>query len=469
MGSAARGGNRVRPRRSRFVRETVTMRHLLSVLFAMSLAHTCLAQINVTSLPLVCNKAGQTYVIANDLISSSGAAITVQADNVKINGNGKTLTFGTTGLGYGILLSQSVDNLEVYNLRIVQGTGGGRAIENNTNGINGLSLHDLQIVSEKQVNQPISLRSLPNTSGISITRNTISVNGTQPDSGNGIVIEGSDSKITGTVSQNTITLGNMVEAGRSACIRITGFIVPLEVWGNTLNMHHGYQGEGVQSWNASDNIIRDNTVNMHCMDCRGLLLDGASNGNRVFGNKIYQFSSDGFQYGIRVRYASSNNEIYNNLVQGTSSPHNRIGIYLGEEQINTWPTGPPANNRIVNNTFTCPSECISIRQASESNYFGCNKIQASEGEAIYILPYDQPIRNLSFVSNTVTVSAGNKKVIFDPFGTTSHPANPVVFCGGDIQAPHIDGVSGTDYIIQAGPCGQSCGAPSAPKNLVIRK
>ena len=445
------------------------MRHLLSVIFAVFLAHTCQAQINVTSLPLVCNKAGQTYVIANDLTSSSGAAITVQADNVKINGNGKTLTFGTAGFGYGITLSQSVDNLEVYNLRIVQGPFGGRAIENNTMRINGLSLHDLQIVSENQVNQPISLRSLPDTSGISITRNTISVNGTVPDSGNGIVIEGSDSKITGTVSQNTITLGNKVEAGRSACIRITGFSGPLEIWGNTLNMYHGFQGEGVQSWNASDNIIRDNTVNMHCMECRGLLIDGASNRNRVYGNKIYQFSSDGFQYGIRVRYASSNNEIYNNLVQGTSSPHERIGIYLGEAQLNTWPIGPPANNRIVNNTFNCPSECISIRQGSESNYFGCNKIQATEGEAIYILPYDQAMRNLSFVNNTVTVSGGNKKVVFDPFGSTPHPANPVVFCGGDILAAQITGDAGTDYVIKAPPCSENCGAPSAPKNLAIRK
>ena len=445
------------------------MRHLLSVSFAIFLAHTCHAQINVTSLPLVCNKAGQTYVIANDLTSSSGAAITVQADNVKINGNGKTLTFGTSGSGYGIFLSQSVDNLEVYNLRIVQGPGGGRAFENNNQGVNGLSLHDLQIVSENVVSQPITLRNLPNTSGILISRNTISVNGKTTGDGNGIYIEGGGHKVTGVVSQNTITMGNMVEAGRSACIGITEFSGPLEVWGNTLNMYQGYQGEGLKSWAASDNIIRDNTVNMHCMECRGLLIDGASDRNRVYGNKVYQYSSDGFQYGIRVRYASSNNEIYNNLVQGTSSPHDRIGIYLGEEQTNTLPTGPPANNRIVNNTFTCPSECISIRQGSESNYFGCNKIQASEGEAIYILPYDQAIRNLTFVNNIITVSAGNKKVVFDPFGTTSHPANPVVFCGGDILASQITGDSGTDYVIQAPPCSQNCGAPSAPKNLVVRK
>jgi hypothetical protein len=446
------------------------MRHLLSVSFAIFLAHTCHAQINVTSLPLVCNKAGQTYVIANDLTSSSGAAITVQADNVKIDGNGKTLTFGTGSAGgTGIRLSQSVDNLEVFNLRIVQGSGGGRAFESNSNQVDGLKLHDLQIVSENVVSSGIRLSNLPKTSGISISRNTISVNGISPGSGNGIYIEGDGGTITGAVSQNTITLGNKVEAGRSACIVVTGFSGPLEIWGNTLNMYHGYQGEGLQSWNASDNIIRDNTVNMHCMECRGLLIDGASNGNRVYGNKIYQNPSDGFQYGIRVRYASSNNEIYNNLVQGAAGNHDRIGIYLGESQLQTWPIGPPVNNRIVNNTFICGKECISIRQGSESNYFGCNKIQASEGEAIYVLPYDQAIRNLTFVNNIITVSAGNQKVVFDPFGTTSHPANPVVFCGGDILASQITGDSGTDYVIQAPPCSQNCSAPSAPKNLVVRK
>jgi hypothetical protein len=446
------------------------MRHLPSVIFAVFLAHTCQAQINVTSLPLVCNQAGQTYVIANDLTSASGAAITVRANNVKINGNGKTLTFGTGGEGTGISLSQSVDNLEVFNLRIVQGSGGGRAFENNNNGIDGLNLHDLQIVSENKVTKAINLKNLPKTTGISISRNTISVNGLERWDGGGIFIEGTGETITGTVSENVITMGNNVWQGRSACIVLTGFSGPVEVSGNTLQMYHGDQGEGLQSWNASDNIIRDNTLNMHCSDCRGLLIDGASNHNRVYGNKIYQNPSNGFQYGIRVRFASSNNEIYDNLVQGTPVGHPRIGVYLGESQLQTWPTGPPANNRFVNNTFSCPSECISIRQGSESNYFGCNKIQASEGEAIYILPYDQAMRNLTFVNNIVTVSAGNKKVVFDPFGTTPHPANPVVFCGGDILASQITGISGTDYVIQPAPCSENCGAPSAPKNLqVIRK
>ena len=461
-----RAVRRVRPRRFGFGREINAMRYLLSVSFAMFLAHTCQAQINVTSLPLVCNQSGKTYVIANDLTSSSGVAITVQADNVKINGNGKTLTFGAgSAEGTGISLSQSVDNLEVFNLKIVQGSGGGRSFENNGNGVNGLNLHDLQIVSENKVTKPINLKNLPRTTGISITRNTISVNGTERWDGGGIFVEGTGEQVTGTISKNTITMGNNVWEGRSACIVLTGFGGPMEVWGNTLQMYHGSQGEGVQSWNASDNIIRDNTLNMHCQECRGLLIDGGSNGNHVYGNKIYQNESGGFQYGIRVRYASSNNEIYNNLVQAASSIHSRYGIYLGESQQETWPIGPPSNNRVVNNTFICGSECIHIRQGSESNYFGCNKIQASDGEAIHIYSQDQVLRNLTFVNNIATVSAGSKKVVFDVDGPTPHPANPVVFCGGDIVASQITGVSGLDYVIQPAPCNENCGAPSAPKNL----
>ena len=75
----------------------------------------------INSLPFTCSTPGEVYTIGQNLNINSGTGITINADNVTINGNNKTLTHSTTGAGTGIKIN-SKSGVEIHDLTITQST-----------------------------------------------------------------------------------------------------------------------------------------------------------------------------------------------------------------------------------------------------------------------------------------------------------------------------------------------------------
>lgn len=103
----------------------------------------------INTVPYNCNKTGEAYVLAKD-VWTTGTAITISADNIILNLNDKTITFGTAnGKCNGIETTWNRKNIEIFGGKIKHGGIG------NPPGCNGIfiqettdkiKVHDLNIM-----------------------------------------------------------------------------------------------------------------------------------------------------------------------------------------------------------------------------------------------------------------------------------------------------------------------------------
>ena len=89
---------------------------LLFIPFSGSMAATV-----ISSLPFVCDQPGEQYTLSSDLVSTSGRAITIAADDVVLDGANHTLTYATSGPGHAIFIASGADRPTIRNFDIVQG------------------------------------------------------------------------------------------------------------------------------------------------------------------------------------------------------------------------------------------------------------------------------------------------------------------------------------------------------------
>lgn len=73
----------------------------IPLLFALTTGLLAQDSVPVSSVPFVCDIPDGHYALTVDLVSSGATAIQVAADNVHIDGNGKTLTYASTDSGSG--------------------------------------------------------------------------------------------------------------------------------------------------------------------------------------------------------------------------------------------------------------------------------------------------------------------------------------------------------------------------------
>jgi len=372
----------------------------------------------INSLPFTCSNAGETYILSSDLTLNTGNAITVTANNVVIEGNGKSITYAVTGAGYGIYINSTVTSIEIRNLSLIQGgydpVTGERVDGIYRNGdISGVKIHDNAISIAKSgtvanaYGYGINLANISNnSSGNTIYSNTISVSGVS--GGRGISIDTSGSgNFSGAIYQNTITLAGItsVPAGYPSAISVGNVSGTVDIYSNNVTIDSASSvAQGIQFWKTSNSIVRNNTISMAGRNSRAILINGGSSNNEVYLNNITITSQNGENQtsaGIRVRYGSNNNKIYRNTIIATNAVNSFPIRYGGDEG-----AGIPTNNVFHHNILSSNSRVISIEGANKDSHFYANTITNTDtvnGYAIYIYGHNgEVIDNLTFSYEAIT-------------------------------------------------------------------
>ena len=99
---------------------------LFALCACLCLSSQAFAATTINSLPFTCSKAGERYVLGQNLTIKSGTGITINANDVTIDGNNKTITHSVSGAGTAININAK-SNVEIHDVTITQssytGTG----------------------------------------------------------------------------------------------------------------------------------------------------------------------------------------------------------------------------------------------------------------------------------------------------------------------------------------------------------
>lgn len=450
------------------------------VILVLIFSSNAFALTNITSLPFNCTISGETYVIASDLSLSSGDAIAVSADNVVINGNGKTITYAVTGQGRAILVDTTVTSIEIYNLTLTQGSydplSGERvhAIYSNGN-ISGVNIHNNTInvnhsgTVSNAYGYGIGLLNIANASiNNNIYSNTINVTGTS--AGRGIAVDVTNpGSFSGSIYSNTILLSNITSqpAGYPTGIYLgNGANGSVSVYSNTVTIDVGSSiAQGIQIWASHNCTVRNNTVNVAGRNSRAILIDGASNNNEVYLNAVTMTSqnlSSENTAGIRVRFGSSSNEIYRNTIDG-SEGINCYPIRYGGTDSN----GTPQNNVFHHNILKSNSRVISIEEGSmNTNFYSDSITNIGSGSAIFfygtnaVSPYSPGYPSNVFFSYE-SISGPKNIILTGATGETG--SQGIVFCQSGVTVSDVTvGLGTQDWTITSANC--SSEPPARPAN-----
>jgi hypothetical protein len=405
----------------------------------------------IESLPYTCSTASETYRVSGNLSINSGNAITISANGITLNGGGNTITFGLTGTSSCIVLGQNVTGLIIDSMNTKQGHHGVHAFSNaGTRLFTGLVIKNSIFLHDSVGSACIYAENLSGTNSIEISNCSLYVNATTHLEGHGIEISGSAgvTTLTGRIHHNKIDLGDSLWAGRSSCAAFMFTAGNIQIDSNNVYLKQAYQGEGIRFYGDSKNHVYGNNVYMYGHNTRGIMMDGNSDSCNVHDNYIYMDvadvpsgGSESQSYGIRVRFGSDSNSIYNNTIMAVGGLTN--GICIGGAEAP--PNQSPKNNYIYSNTITSNYYCVQIYDGTlDSTLFENNKyISTGSDPTIFARTDASATKQITFSSDTFTW-IGTYAVIFNDF--YGSPIDPILFLNCNIDTVDVSGTYGTDFL-----------------------
>jgi hypothetical protein len=302
------------------------------------------------------NTPGQIYTLPADL-SAAGTAISITADNVTLDLNGRTVTYNTAASSsavYGIYVGDGVDRITIRNGIIVQGAGNSNrspAIHFAANGsgtgprtvmdvvirTTGFQSNGIQASASSAFNRSQILRSY-----IEVLGGTTATDGAGADP-----ITVSAQAAGGVQIHDNI----LVSGHRGMQLAYVGNTVDNQsnIYNNRIQQKRSLGSKapyGVLLARSHNVHIYDNQIISD--DGRGIILDGWDQGssegatrNLVYRNRIdVQYSIpanngayvENNVYGIRDRYSSGDNTIENNTVMVANDISGDIkAFYIGSD------------------------------------------------------------------------------------------------------------------------------------------
>ena len=284
--------------------------------------------------PATLGKAGEYYRLSED-ITVSGTAFTISGDNITLDLNGHTITYGTSSTGHGVNVS-GVRNVTIKNGVIIQGTA--RSAHSHGIYISSGSGHELHhLVIRVNGDRSFGINSAANNSAIHhvfvnnqgfttyeyeapdcIRLEARSIGGV--DVYDSILVSGHvgiNAQLVGINTENPTQsnlYNNLIQHTRTPTAK-SPYGIGLAKCRNV----HVYNNQ----------IISDNA--------RGIILDGWGQGAErgtdycnIYNNRVDVEFSDGGggisdnMYGIRDRYSSGNNKFENNIVMVTNRVSGRL-------------------------------------------------------------------------------------------------------------------------------------------------
>jgi len=322
----------------------------------------------IDTLPYTCATPGETYIVTKDL-STPETAIFIKAGNIKINLNGKTVTFGTgNGPSDGIQLKNlwGIKNIEIFGGKIIHGGQGnppncsGIAFYNS---VTGIVIHNVEINIKSRseygqscgillkyaVNVDIYECKVNNQASSVLNRHSLSAVGI--------------AAYLDDVSTHCRIYKNIVESthqGISLAITNVWKSSGNRVYDNSVSINQcgSTNGYALFFYRINDLQAYSNTINnITGRGGRGIVLNTVSNFD-VFNNDITSregHTNESFQTnGIRIRWGCKYGKVHNNTVNvyagQTPNFGDAYGIYVSEAPIEGGIIGKDVDiyNNIVN-------------------------------------------------------------------------------------------------------------------------
>ena len=437
------------------------------VLTVVALLHAspALSAVSIDRLPFECDTAGETYVVASDLVLDQGDAIVVSANNVVIDGGGYTITYANSGPGFGIHVVTSVTRLEIRNLTLIQGAyepkngekvhgiyrngnHSGIRIHHNTIRIN----HTGAMPNAEGAAISISNNSA-NSTGNEIYANVLTVSGTSLGAAIDVGAAGS-ARWAGRIYRNKITMSKVGShpAGYPRALALGGR-GPVEVFENQITLDASASTiQGISLWNGSGFSIHDNTITSAANQARAILIDGDSDNNLVFRNRIVmtaQAATGDASAGVRIRYGSDNNVVHSNAIDA-SNALNSYPIRLGGEDTRggQFPRlTPPKGTILHNNSLKSRSRAVDLYDNAGPTHFYQNTIAGVGGDA-HAIYLNGDVPSVSFSQDVIT-NAGNPSAAV----RLQDGASKISFCATNLTRANVSVATGKHELeFPAGEC-----------------
>ncbi|WP_459202226.1 NosD domain-containing protein [Methanococcus sp. CF] len=240
----------------------------------------------INSTPYIITTNG-TYVLTCGINCSSGSAITINCDNVTLDGHGYSI-IGSHIYNSNGIYANGVSNITIKNVNV-------------TNFYRGI--HLMNVTGCKIENNSANLNMYQGICLDSSSNNDVINNTVDSNSERGIyLLSSSNTSVTGN-AVNLNEYGITLYHSRNN-----------SVTGNAVNSNHG---TGMMIADSSSNFIMGNAVNSNRRN--GISLQGNSDYNEITNNEITNNNLDlSFWSGIRIS-SSVNNKIYNNLFNNTNN------------------------------------------------------------------------------------------------------------------------------------------------------
>ena len=344
----------------------------------------------IAKLPFDANIPGETYLLSANLVSDSGVAIEISANDVVIDGEGKTLIFGQSGPGIGIVAGYSSKRFTIKNVIVEQGDYkpkerehiyGIRSVGNKER----ILIHNNSVTIKSAGEVPGSIgRAIQVTdfshggTGHKISSNIVVVNGKSAIRGISVGRRtGSDTTWNGAICDNRVILDGVTRlpSGHSGGISLSTDTESGIVTGNSITItEKSYEIGGIGVAESKGWSIIGNEILIKTGHSRAILLDNAD--STLIEHNSIRFETSGpgngeHSAGIRIRFGSDGNIIRNNEVV-TSAAVEAIAFRIGGAESLPNHTTRPRDNLVQSNRFVSRTRAVSIERGGsvlfEGNY-----------------------------------------------------------------------------------------------------
>ncbi len=366
-------------------------------------------------------------------VSSTGTCFTIGASGITLDCSGRTITYGTSGVGAGIENNGNYDHITVKNCMIKKGASGSTSNNhgiNITNGaFNNTIINTTIVTGGTTDNYGILVRD--NSNNTRIENNTIYTNGTSTTNvgiylqraalysqiiNNIIITNGTGSNagiylLNGT-NHSMIRDNNISTRGTGATdagIRIEDKSVNNSISGSTIYTYGTSTNYGIYLFSDADrNIIENNSIyaNGSTSGNEGLRVDTGSDYSQVTGNTIISNGTT-LNYGLHLISGVNHSMIRDNNVSTSGTGATNVGIRIETLSSNNSVSGSTVYTYGTSTNYGIYLFSDADRNIIENNSIYANgSISTNEGLRVDTGSDYSQVTGNTIVANGTTSNAG---------------------------------------------------------------
>jgi hypothetical protein len=352
-------------------------------------------------LPATLSKPGETYTLASNLtFTGSGAAITVTASNITLDGGGRTLRYCDSSTSCTAIRIDGASNTTVRNLTLQQGgsaTGSATAIGGNAGAGTLIESVVFNLVARPGT-MTYGVNVSASSAGSRLRSSVFNISGNDA-----IESVNNSGSAAWQIYDNTWNVSGLTYT--STYPRLINIGSSSEYHHNTFSIDEKSRYINLFiSWQQRDAKIYSNRIRYASQHGRIFHLDDSTSGFEIYDNHVTVTSENSGQdtvYVFRLRSdaghrGASNNKVHHNTIDATNSK-GVLGVSIGAD------TYANDNNEFSYNVISTPSTPIDFYGDYASNTtFLCNRIDHTSANGFSITVLGSLHRGIRFENNLIT-------------------------------------------------------------------